>query len=79
MSPELVQGPFFTKQEAAKYLGYKPSYFVKLLKEYNIPRYGPAKTRFAKSVLDMFMIYPEKFRKQKTKAYGRQPQLLTID
>jgi len=72
-----IKGPFLTRPQAANYLGYKDTYFQKLLGEYHIPRHGPAKTRFAQSVLDAFMAYPEAFKKQK-RSRSRKPKLLTV-
>ena len=48
-------GPYFNLNDAARYCGYAPSYFSRLLKANGLPRYGKAKTRFSKTDLDRFM------------------------
>jgi hypothetical protein len=56
-----VIGPFYNFREAAQYCGYAVDTFRDYLKLYTVPRYGPKKTRFAKSVLDKFMESPYLF------------------
>ena len=58
-----VKGPFYTKKEAARYCGYAPDTFAKIIREYDLPRYGPKRNRFAQSILDLFMEEPDMFRK----------------
>jgi len=60
---ELTEGPFFNSQKAAEYCGYAPGTFERLVREYAIPKYGPKRNRFAKSVLDAWMHTPETFKK----------------
>lgn len=55
-------GPFLNLAAAAAYCGWAPRYFAKLLKEYDLPRFGPRKNRFATTVLDAFMSAPETFK-----------------
>jgi hypothetical protein len=74
-----LEGPFYNKAGAAEYLGYKKSYFDKLLERYDIPKCGPARNRYAKSVLDAFMQHPKAFEREKTKPRARTPQLLTVE
>ncbi|WP_449246279.1 DNA-binding protein [Desulfarculus baarsii] len=56
-------GPFLNLTAAAAYCGWAPRYFAKLLKEYDVPRFGPRKNRFATTVLDAFMATPEAFKR----------------
>lgn len=56
-----VEGPFFTTEKAAEYCGYRKSTFRDLLKDYELPRFGPRKTKYARTVLDAFMATPEAF------------------
>ncbi|EFL51847.1 hypothetical protein DesfrDRAFT_1382 [Solidesulfovibrio fructosivorans JJ]] len=59
-----VQGPFFTLAKAAEYCGYKsPEHFAELLRGYVVPKFGPKRNRYARSVLDAFMADPEAFEK----------------
>lgn len=60
----MVSGPFFTFREAAKYCGYHPDTLARILREdgLELPRSGPRKNRYAKSVLDAFMESPEVFK-----------------
>lgn len=73
-----VQGPFLTKAQAAEYCGYAPTTWEnKVESVYDIPRHGPKKNRYARSVLDLFMATPDAFRKQKTAPSGRRaPRVL---
>ncbi|WP_408022336.1 helix-turn-helix domain-containing protein [Solidesulfovibrio sp.] len=54
-------GPYLTLTEAAKYCGYQPRRFRDLVREYSIPRRGPAGNRFSQSDLDAFMHVPVTF------------------
>lgn len=58
-----ISGPFFPLRDAAEYCGYAPDTFARFLREYDLPRIGPAKNRFARSVLDAWMASPDTFRK----------------
>lgn len=58
---ENIEGPFFNAIKAAEYCGYAPETFRDYMQQYKIPRYGPKRTRFARTTLDEFMAYPEKF------------------
>jgi|GEM_PF-5246410 len=59
-----AQGPFFTLAKAAEYCGYKsPEHFSELLRGYVVPKFGPKRNRYARSVLDAFMSNPEAFKK----------------
>lgn len=59
---QMTNGPFYTAREAAQYCGYALETFRRKLREYDVPRHGPEKNRFAQSVLDAFMVSPETFR-----------------
>lgn len=71
-----VQGPFFNLKKAAEYCGYAPDTFRRKIQDYCLPRHGPEKNRYAKSVLDAWMESPDTFRKQKY--HRRKPQIVTI-
>ena len=73
------EGPFFNSQRAAKYCGYAPGTFERILREYQIPKFGPRKNRFAKSVLDAWMLDPEAFKKNlQLKPRRRTPRAVII-
>jgi len=57
-----VQGPFYTLARAAEYCGYSADGFRRLLIGYTMPKYGPKKNRYARSVLDRFMTDPVEFQ-----------------
>jgi len=67
-----IEGPFFNFKGAAEWCGYHPDTFRRKLKDYDLPRSGPGKTRFAKSVLDAFMECPESFKKLSVVPGGRR-------
>ncbi|KHK02363.1 hypothetical protein [Desulfovibrio sp. TomC] len=59
-----IQGPFFSLAKAAEYCGYKsPEHFADLLRGYAVPKYGPKKNRYARSVLDAFMADPKSLKR----------------
>lgn len=60
---DAAEGPFFNMTRAAAYCGYAVGTFERILREYSLPKYGPKKNRFAKSVLDAWMDTPEAFKK----------------
>ena len=72
------RGPFLTKQQAAQYCGYSVDYFHKLMKQHNLPLYGPKKNRIALSDLEKFMLNPRTFEssyKSEHKALVRMPEV----
>ena len=73
-----VSGPFMTLKQAAEYCGYSPRTFSRKLKEYDLPRHGPEKNRFAKSVLDSWMQSPDTFRKAPQRRYNHKPRPLVV-
>lgn len=73
-----VEGPFFTTEKAAEYCGYRKSTFRGLLLEYDIPRHGPRRTKFARSILDAFMATPEIFLRGATMLRRRKPVLVQV-
>ena len=76
---ELAEGPFFNSQKAAEYCGYAPGTFERILREYDIPKFGPRKNRFAKSVLDAWMGAPEAFQKNTSpKPRRHTPKPVTV-
>lgn len=73
-----VEGPFFNFKKAAEWCGYHPDTFRRKLKEYDLPRCGPDKSRFARSVLDAFMESPANFAKSETNTPGRRRNLKPV-
>ena len=73
-----VSGPFFNLKQAAEYCGYSPETFSRKIREYDIPRYGPEKNRFAKSTLDNFMASPDTFKKAPKQYKRKSPQQVKI-
>lgn len=69
-----VSGPFMSLKQAAEYCGYHPDTFSRKLKEYQVPRHGPEKNRFAKTVLDAFMENPHAFAKVQGHQRKRKPK-----
>lgn len=62
VTKEFIQeGPFMNGKTAAAYCGYSHDHFRHLASEYQIPRCGPRKTRFARSTLDTWMSHPKCF------------------
>lgn len=59
---EFATGPFFKLADAAAYCGYAPGTFDRIMREYHLPKFGPKKNRFAKSVLDAWMQSPDTFK-----------------
>ena len=74
----MVSGPFYSLKGAAAYCGYSASTFRRKLKEYELPRHGPEKNRFAKSVLDAWMESPDTFRKVPERKRRYKPQAVTV-
>jgi len=72
-----VQGPFMTARQAAEYCGYALETFRRKTREYDLPRHGPERNRFARSVLDAWMEYPEAF-KPAPRARRRKPVLVNV-
>lgn len=52
---------FFNTKDAAIFCGYSESQFREFCKKYQIPRYGPQKTRFKREDLLLWMEIPEVF------------------
>lgn len=71
-----VEGPFMNLKQAAAYCGYAPDTFRRKIQDYCLPRHGPEKNRFAKSVLDAWMESPNTFAKQRYTR--RKPRLVTV-
>lgn len=58
----MTEQRWLTAKQAAHYCGYSSvSYFLKLVRKYNIPKYGPKKNRFDKFDLDEWMRNPDIF------------------
>lgn len=73
-----VQGPFFNLTGAALYCGYEsPEHFSELIRGFVVPKYGPKKNRFAKSVLDAWMANPDAFKTEKKSGRPYKPRLVT--
>ena len=69
-------GPYLTMTDAARYCGYRPRRFHDIVKEYAIPRKGPARNRFAQSDLDAFMNSPVTFLCKEVKT-ERKTKMIT--
>jgi hypothetical protein len=50
-----MQGPYLNLKDASTYCGYKPRTFSDIVKQYNIPKYGPRRNKFSVSDLDIWM------------------------
>jgi len=73
-----VDGPFLNLTGAAKYCGYEsPEHFSELLRGFSVPKFGPKKNRFARSVLDAWMANPEAFLVEKKTGRPYKPALVT--
>lgn len=73
-----IKGPFFTKAQAAEYCGYAlTTWENKIQPLYDIPRHGPKRNRYARSILDAFMEHPEVFEK-KAPPRRRVPRKLVV-
>jgi len=73
-----VEGPFFNLKGAAGYCGYEsPEHFSELLGGFVVPKFGPKKNRFAKSVLDAWMANPDAFKAEKKSSRPYRPSLVT--
>lgn len=78
-SAEIITGPFFSLTDAAKYCDYALGTFERILRDYDLPKYGPKKNRFAKSILDEWMVTPEVFKKNsRPKPRRRVPKPVII-
>ncbi len=73
-----IQGPYYNLKAAAAYCGYKPATFARLIREYDLPRCGPRKNRYAESVLDAWMQSPETFKLAPQPTRRRTPQLISV-
>lgn len=72
-----VQGPFFNLTGAAQYCGYEsPEHFSELLRAFVVPKFGPKKNRFARSVLDAWMANPDAFKITRAPSGRRKPKRL---
>jgi len=58
--PERERG-FFNVKNAAFFTGYSESQFREFARKYQLPRYGPHRTRFKREDLEAWMEYPESF------------------
>ncbi|WP_051249657.1 hypothetical protein [Maridesulfovibrio zosterae] len=72
-----ITGPFYNQKEAAKYCGYSPSTFCKKIKGYVLPLVGPDHNRYAKSILDLWMMEPSQFKDQPIKR-NRKPHMVQV-
>lgn len=73
-----VEGPFFNLTGAAQYCGYEsPEHFSELLRGFVVPKFGPKKNRYAKSVLDAWMANPDAFKVEKKSGRPYKPRLVT--
>lgn len=63
---------YVTKHNAAIYCGYNPDYFLKLMKKYDLPKYGPKYNRYKLVDLDEWMKDPSKYEIQSSPYAPRQ-------
>jgi len=75
-----IRGPFLDLQKAARHCGYAKGTFERILREFDLPKCGPKKNRFAVSVLDAFMSSPDTFKKAQPQRAPRRhvPQPLVV-
>lgn len=60
-----MHGPYLSLAEAAKYCGYKSAkHFWSLLRQCDVPRYGPNENRYRVADLDDWMQNPKVFKKR---------------
>ena|GEM_PF-5534085 len=52
---------YLNQEDAARYLGYSPSYFARLVNEHQIPRRGAHGRRYDVRDLERFMEEPDYF------------------
>lgn len=71
-------GPYYNLKDAAAYCGWAPDTFRRMMRDYDIPRYGPRETRFAQSTLDRFMAQPRDFLKGRRPPRRRKPITLVV-
>ena len=67
----VVSGPFYSFREAAAYCGYShPDSFARMLREEDIslPACGPRRNRYARSILDAFMVNSDAYRTSRSVA-----------
>lgn len=71
-----VEGPFFNLAAAAEYCDYAPGTFERVVREFKIPRHGPKRNRYAKSILDLWMAHPDLFKENPLPARRGGPILV---
>jgi len=58
----MIRPEYLNLKEAAVYCGYRNAKsFSKLIKDYELPKYGPRRNRYKVSILDEFMESPTSF------------------
>jgi len=58
----MIEPEYFNLKTAAFYCGYEnPRSFSKIIRDYDLPKYGPKRNMYKKSVLDEFMKSPTEF------------------
>lgn len=73
-----IEGPFYNLEGAAEYCGYRsPEHFSELLGDFVVPKYGPKKNRYARSVLDAWMANPEAFKAERKSSRPYKPSRVT--
>jgi len=63
---------YYGTRKAADYCGYSYETFRKIIREYQLPKYGPRRNRFSVHDLDEFMVEPEQFTVQSNRKAGRR-------
>jgi len=75
---QLFMGPYLTAKQAAKYIGYSLQVFYKLVRDYQIPKYGPSRNRYRQLDLDNFMESPYCFIQCNHAHSQKTPDLLDL-
>ncbi len=73
-----MHGPYLPLPKAAEYCGYSTDRFRKIVRDYELPKYGPHRNKFSPVDLDLWMHDPESF-KVREKRRSRKIMKLTLD
>lgn len=71
-----MNGPYLNLKDASTYCGYKPRTFSDLVKQYNIPKYGPKRNKFSTTDLDNFMENTVIFLQNDTKIRSKMMKII---
>lgn len=73
-----MHGPYMSMSAAAAYCGYSKDRFRKVVRDYELPKYGPHRNRFSPVDLDTWMSDPNSF-KIRTQRRHHKIMKLTLD